>query len=141
MPTVIQPYLFFNGRCEEALEFYQSAIDASVNMIMRFNESPEPVPADQVPADFGDKIMHCCFKVGECDIMASDGCEEGAKFDGFSLSITVEDEATAQKYFAALTEGGTITMPLGKTFWSPCFGMVTDKFGVSWMVNVFQEGF
>ena len=139
MPSIVQPYVFFNGRCDEALKFYEAAIDAKVNLILRFKDSPEPVPAEQVPANFDDKIMHCCFKVCGCDIMASDGCEEGAKFDGFSLSITVEDEATAHRYFNALAEGGKVEMPMGKTFWSPCFGMVTDQFGMSWMIGLAGE--
>ncbi|WP_269539726.1 VOC family protein [Cerasicoccus fimbriatus] len=139
MPSIVQPYVFFNGRCDEALKFYEAAIDAKIDYVMRFNESPEPVPAEQVPADFDDKIMHCSFKVGDCVIMASDGCEEGVDFKGFSLSITVEDKATAHRYFNALAEGGKVEMPMGKTFWSPCFGMVTDQFGMSWMIGLAGE--
>lgn len=136
MPAIVQPYLFFNGQCDEALKFYESAIDAQVDFILRFNESPEPMPAEMLPPDFEEKIMHCSFRVGDCVIMASDGCDVGAKFAGVSLSITVDDEATAHRYFNALADGGKIEMPMGKTFWSPCFGMATDKFGVSWMVGL-----
>ena len=134
---LIQSYLFFSGRCEEALDFYKKAVGAEVEMLMRFTEAPDPPPSDMVPADWGQKVMHCSFKVGSTSVMASDGCgSDGAGFKGFSLSLSVADEAAAQKAFAALGDGGQVQMPLGKTFWSPCFGMLTDKFGVGWMVGV-----
>lgn len=135
---IVQSYLFFSGRCEEALEFYKSAIDAKVDMIMRFSESPEPPPPGMVPAGYENKIMHASFHVGGTMIMASDGCGESHPFAGFSLSLGVATEAEADKYFNALAEGGKVEMPLDKTFWSPRYGMLTDKFGMGWMVSVVQ---
>lgn len=132
---LVQPYLFFGGRCEEALEFYRSAVGAEVERLVRYNESPEPNP--QLPSCFSDKVMHASFRVGGSTLMASDGmCEGNANFEGFSLSITVRDEAAADRTFAALAEGGLVTMPLEKTFWAPKFGMLQDRFGVGWMVSV-----
>ena len=133
--TLIQPYLFFGGRCDEALEFYKSAIGAEVQMVMRYKESPDPGPPGMVPEGWEEKVMHTSFRVGETIIMASDGCGE-SKFEGFSLSLTVPNEAEADRAFAALAEGGSVTMPLTTTFWSPKFGMLTDKFGIGWMVTV-----
>ena len=133
----IEPYLFFNGCCEEAVEFYKKALGAEVLMMMRFKESPEPPPPGMLPAGFENKIMHCSFQVGQTTVMASDGrCTGQTNFQGFSLSLTAADEADAKRKFAALAEGGQVHMPLGKTFWSPCFGMVADRFGVGWMVTV-----
>jgi PhnB protein len=132
----VEPYLTFSGRCEEALEFYQQALDAKVEMVMRFDESPDPVPEGMLAPGFDKKIMHAAFRVGKSLIMASDGCNATETFGGFSLSISLTDEAEARKYFAALEEGGKVTMPLGKTFWAPLFGMVEDRFGVRWMINV-----
>ena len=130
---IIQPYLFFDGRCEEALEFYQKAVGARIEMMMRFSESPEPT-MHEVP---GDKIMHAGLYIGDSLIMASDGyCSGKEKFQGFSLALTVSDEAEADKVFAALTEGGSVQLPLTKTFFSPRFGMATDRFGVAWMIMV-----
>jgi PhnB protein len=134
--TVVQPYLNFSGRCQEALDFYGKAIGAKVEMAMRFNESPEPTPPGVLQPGFEKKIMHASFTVGESRIMASDGCNDQTKFSGFNLSLTVANEGEAKRTFAALSDGGSVTMPLTKTFWSPCFGMLTDKFGVSWMVIV-----
>lgn len=136
MSTRIEPYLFFSGRCEEALEFYRTALGAQIDMVMRYSDSPEPAPEGRLPAGFENKIMHASFTVGGARIMASDGCEEDGKFGGFQVSITYATEAEAQKAFAALSEGGSIHHPIGKTFWSPCFGMVQDKFGLGWMVTV-----
>jgi PhnB protein len=133
----VQPYLFFDGRCEEALEFYRGALGAEVVMLMRFKECPDPPPAGMVAPGSDEKVMHACFRVGEAMVMASDGgCRGQASFAGFSLSLTVPDEAEAERLFAALGEGGQVQMPLGKTFFSPRFGIVADRFGVSWMVNV-----
>ncbi|HWA45636.1 MAG TPA: VOC family protein [Hypericibacter adhaerens] len=133
---LVQPYLFFDGRCEEALEFYKRAIGADVTMLMRYKESPEPPPPDCAPTS-GEKIMHSSFRVGETIIMASDGYAQGnPKFEGFSLSITVPNEAEADRKFNALADGGKVNLPLTKTFFSPRFGMVADKFGVNWMVIV-----
>ncbi|MEZ5405882.1 MAG: VOC family protein [Verrucomicrobiia bacterium] len=134
--TFIQPYLFFNGHCEEALEFYKNAVGAKVEMLMRFKDSPEPPPPGMVPPSYENKVMHASFRIGESVVMASDGCGEGENFKGFSLSLAVPTEAEAKRVFDALTVGGQVTMPLAKTFWSPCFGMLTDRFGLGWMINV-----
>lgn len=132
----IQPYLFFNGVCEEALNFYQHALAAEVTMLMRYKDSPEPPPPGMVPAGWEDKIMHASLRVGDAMMMASDGCSEQPGFRGFSLSLTAPDPATADRLFTALAEGGQVQMPLTPTFFSPCFGMLTDRFGVGWMVIV-----
>ena len=132
----VQPYLFFDGRCEEALDFYKKALGAKVEMMMRFKDSPEPASENCMPAS-GDKIMHSCFRVGDTAVMASDGHAKGnPEFKGFSLSITAKDAAEADKMFGALADGGQVQMPLTKTFFSPHFGMVADKFGVGWMIMV-----
>ncbi|MGE0602239.1 MAG: VOC family protein [Xanthobacteraceae bacterium] len=137
MPNMrVQPYLFFDGRCEEALEFYKKAIGAEVTFMMRVDESPDKGGAHAS----GDKIMHAAFMVGNTLIMASDGFAKGnPKFEGFSLSITAKDEAESKKLFGALCEGGEVTQAIIKTFFSPAFGMVKDKFGMHWMVIVPQE--
>src|SRR5918992_3206439 len=132
----IEPYLFFNGCCEEAIEFYKNALNAEVSMTMRYKESPEPPPPGMVPAGWDNKIMHASLRIGDANLMASDGCTEGGNFQGFSLSLTAADEADARRKFDALSQGGQVQMLLGKTFWSPCFGMLTDRFGVGWMVSV-----
>ena len=134
--TLIQPYLFFNGHCEEALAFYGTALGAKVDFLMRYKESPEPMPPGRLPAGFENKVMHATFHIGDTTLMASDGCEEGAHFEGFSLSLALPTEAEVNRIFAALADGGKVGMPLTKTFWSPRFGMVTDRFGVGWMVTV-----
>jgi len=133
----VQPYLFFDGRCEEAMEFYRTALGAEVTFMMRYKESPEPPQPGMVPPGSEDKVMHARFRIGDSLVMASDGrCANQPKFDGFSLSLTVPDEAAAERLFAALGVGGQVQMPLAKTFFSPRFGMVADRFGVSWMVYV-----
>ncbi len=134
----IQPYLFFNGRCDEAIAFYKKALGAEVEILMRFKESPEPPPPGQLPPGYEDKIMHVTLRAGPSAVlMASDGCGSGpTSFQGFSLSFAATTEAEARRAFAGLAEGGKVTMPLTKTFWSKCFGMLEDKFGVGWMVNV-----
>lgn len=137
--TLIQPYLFFAGRCEEALAFYGKALGARVDMMMRFNESPEAPPPGSLQPGFEKKIMHAQFRVGGNTLMASDGCGPEAGFSGFSLSLTVPTGAEAERAFSALSEGGKVTMPLAKTFWSPLFGMLTDKFGIGWMVSVMHK--
>jgi PhnB protein len=135
----VQPYLFFDGKCEEALEFYKSALGAKVEMMMRFKDSPEPVPAGMCPPGSENKVMHAAFHIGNTLVMASDGMAGGKpEFKGFSLSVNAANEAEADKVFAALGKGGKVTMPLAKTFYSPRFGMLTDKFGVGWMVIVPQ---
>jgi len=136
---IVHPYLFFSGCCEEAIEFYHVSIGARVEMIMRFKEAPEPPPPDMLAAGYEDKIMHASFFIGSCMIMASDGCGDKENFSGFTLSLTVETEEEADQKFAALAEGGEVTMPLGKTFWSPRFGMLKDKFGIAWMINLAPE--
>ncbi|MFA5171732.1 MAG: STAS/SEC14 domain-containing protein [Sulfuriferula sp.] len=132
----IQPYLFFGGRCEEALAFYRTALGAEIVMLMHYKDSPEPPEPGVLQAGFEDKVMHAAFRIGETTLMASDGCQEGQHFSGFSLSIAVPTEAEADRVFAALADGGQVTTPLAKTFWSPRFGMLTDCFGVGWMVSV-----
>ena len=134
---VVQAYLFFEGRCEEAIEFYRRALGAEVDMLMRFKDSPEPPKPGCVPPGSDNKIMHASFRVGATTVMASDGrCTGKPSFQGFSLSLTVTAEAEAERLFAALADGGQVQMPLAKTFFSPRFGMVTDRFGVCWMVIV-----
>ena len=137
--TLVQPYLFFGGRCEEAIEFYRTAISAQVDMVMLFKDSPQPVPPGVLQDGFESKVMHASFRIGGTTLMASDGCKEGSSFSGFSLSLSVPTEAEAERAFAALAGGGKVTMPLAKTFWSPRYGMLTDRFGIDWMVNVEAE--
>ena len=133
----VEPYLFFEGRCEEAVEFYRKALGAEVTMLMRYKDSPEPPPPGKLPPGSENKVMHASVRIGDTTVMASDGFAQGRPmFQGFSLSITVPDEARAEQVFAALAEKGQVQMPLAKTFWSPRFGMATDRFGVGWMVNV-----
>ena len=133
----VQPYLFFDGRCEEAVDFYRRALGAEVTMFMRFKDSPEPHAPGMVPPGAEDKVMHTSFRIGDTTVMASDGrCLGGPSFEGFSLSLTVPDDAKAERVFAALGDGGQVQMPLTKTFFSSRFGMVADRFGVSWMILV-----
>ncbi|HEV8541319.1 MAG TPA: VOC family protein [Verrucomicrobiae bacterium] len=132
----VEPYLFFGGRCEEALEFYKKALGANVSFMMRYKDSPEATPPGKLPPGFENKVMHATFRIGETTLMASDGCEEGAKFEGFTLSIAVKTEAEADRAFAALADGGQVRMPLTKTFWSPRFGMLEDRFGIGWMISI-----
>jgi PhnB protein len=134
----VQPYLFFEGRCEEAVDFYRRALGAEVLGLMRSKDSPDPEMA--IPGG-EDKIIHAIFRVGETTILASDGrCQGPATFHGFALSITTPGAAENQRLFAALADGGHVMMPLMQTFFSPSFGMVTDRFGVSWMLYVAPEG-
>jgi PhnB protein len=134
---VIQPYLFFDGRCEEAIEFYRRTLGAEVTTLIRFKDSPEPPQPGTCPPSAGDKVMHLSFRIGDTTLMASDGrCEGRPSFQGFSLSLTVPTEAEADRLFASLAEGGQVQMPLSKTLFSPRFGMVADRFGVSWMIHV-----
>ena len=132
----VQPYLFFNGRCEEAVKFYQKALGAKVEMLMRFKDSPNGPNSDMGPVD-PDKVMHSSIQIGSATVMASDGCSnEPIGFKGFSLSLTAANEAEADRLFAALADGGEVQMPMDKTFFSPRFGVVADRFGVSWMIYV-----
>ncbi|MFO0903659.1 MAG: YciI family protein [Pirellulales bacterium] len=136
MPKSLQPYLFYGGRCEEALEFYKRGLGATVTMMMTFRESPAPPPPGMLAPGFEDKIMHASVQIGETQFMASDGCDAGKGFEGFRLALQFADETAARKAFDALAQGGKIDMPLTPTFWSPCYGMVTDPFGLGWMVMV-----
>jgi len=127
----------FDGRCEEAIELYKKALGAKVEMLMRFKESPEPPPPGCMAPGTEDKVMHACLRIGDTAVMASDGqCGGKPSFQGVSLSITAPNEAEADRMFNALADGGQVQMPLAKTFFSPRFGMVADRFGVSWMVIV-----
>ena len=133
----VETYLVFDGRCEEALAFYRRAVGAEVTMLMRFKDCPEPLDPSMVAPGSENKVMHAQFRIGETKILASDGrCMGKAEFKGFSLSITASDEAEAERLFKALGDGGPVHMPLTKTFFSRLFGMVADRFGVSWMVIV-----
>jgi PhnB protein len=133
----LQPYLFFDGRADEALEFYKGAVGAKPKMLMRFKDAPDQsmiTPANK------DKVMHAAVDIGDTTVLMSDGrCSGDANFQGFALTVSAANEAEADKLFGALGEGGTVTMPLAKTFFSPRFGMLTDKFGVQWMVIVPQS--
>jgi PhnB protein len=134
----VQPYLFFDGRCEEAIDFYKNRLGAEQSMLLRWKDSPDP---NMAMAGNEDKIMHARVRIGDTEIFASDGrCTGQPNFQGFALSLTVPDEAEAKQRFDALSDGGQVQMPLSKTFFSPSFGMVADKFGVSWMVYVEAEG-
>ena len=136
-----QPYLFFDGRCEEALDFYRDVLGAEVTMLMRYRDAPEPPPPGMIAPGSENKVMHAVLRIGESALMASDGrCAGRPSFDGFSLSLTVADEAEADRVFSALAEGGEVQMPLAKTFFSARFGMLKDRFGVGWMVNVTDQG-
>ena len=133
----VEPYLFFNGHCDEAVEFYKKSLGAEVTMLMRFKDSPEPHPPGTVPPGAENNVMHASFRIGDTTVMASDGCSTGeTNFQGITLSLAVANEAEAERRFAALADGGKVQMPLAKTFWSPRFGMVTDRLGVAWMVSV-----
>ena len=134
----VEPYLFFDGRCEEAIEFYRRALGAEVTMLLRWKDCPEqPKNKDMIPPGSENKVMHARLKIGEAAVMASDGrCTGKPSFQGFALSLGAANEAEADRMFNALADGGQVQMPLGKTFFSPRFGMVADRFGVSWMVLV-----
>jgi PhnB protein len=128
----VQPYLFYNGRCDEAIDFYRAAVGAEVTMLMRFKDSPEPTSHG-----VEDKVMHASLRIGDATVLVSDGrCTGQLSFQGFALSLTVADDAEAERLFAALGDGGQVQMPLTKTFFSSKFGMVADRFGVLWMVYV-----
>jgi PhnB protein len=133
---LIQPYLFFRGRCEEALAFYATALGAKVDFLMHYKDSPEPAPPGMLAPGFENKVMHVTFHIGPNILMASDGCGESGQIDGFKLSYAVETQAEAERAFNALAAGGKVEMPLTKTFWSPCFGMLVDRFGIGWMVSI-----
>lgn len=136
----VQPYVFFEGRCEEAAAFYRRTLGAEVTMMMRFKEAPpQPSGGCAVSPEAAEKVMHMSMRIGETTILASDGrCQGKPSFQGFALSLTVANAAEAERVFNALADGGQVQMPLGKTFFSPSFGMVADRFGVAWMVYVAQ---
>jgi len=132
-----EPYLFFEGRCDEAIEFYRSTLGAEVGMLMRYKDSPEPSAPGKLPPGSENKVMHANLRIGDTAVMVSDGnCSGSPSFQGFSLSLTVPDVARADQVFAALADGGQVRMPLAKTFFSPRFGMVVDRFGVLWMIII-----
>lgn len=135
--TTLYPYLVFEGRCEEAIEFYKLALGAKVEMLLRFSDAPDPPPPEMVPSGNGHKVMHSELRIGDSVMMATDGsCGGRGEFRGFSIAVNAPDEPTLNRWFAALSDGGQVTMPLGPTFWSPRFGMLTDRFGVGWMLGV-----
>ena len=131
----VQTHLCFEGRCEEAVEFYRKALGAEVTTLVRFKDMPGPHPPGAIPPGAEDKVMHVTFRVGDSTVMASDGrCGGAPTFQGFSLSLDATSDAEAKRLFDALSDGGQVQMPLGKTFFASSFGMVADRFGVSWMV-------
>jgi len=134
---LVQPYLFFDGRSEEAADFYRRALGAEVTMLMRWKDCPEPQRPGMATPGSENKVMHMALRIGDTTVLASDGqCQGQQSFQGFALSLTVPNESEADRKFAALADGGQVQMPLAKTFFSPRFGMVADRFGVSWMVYV-----
>ncbi|MCK9988747.1 MAG: PhnB protein [Azoarcus sp.] len=136
----VQPYLFFDGRCDEAIAFYREVLGAEVTMLMRFRESPDPPPPGTLPPGFEEKVMHANLSFGDTQVMVSDGpCTGQPGFQGFALTASLSDVGEVERVFGALAEGGQVQMPLEKTFWSPRFGMLTDRFGVSWMVMAMPE--
>ncbi len=136
----VEPYLMFEGRCDEALEFYRRALGAEVTMLMRYKDNPEPAAGEGCvdgsgPRPTPEMVMHASFTVGDTQIMASDGMGSGhASFQGTSLALSPVNAADAKRYFDALADGGKVQMPLTKTFFSQAFGMVADRFGVPWLV-------
>jgi PhnB protein len=130
---VIEPFLFFDGCCEEAVNFYQKAISADIISLMRYQDSPEP---DKIPPGYGEKIMYARLQVEDYAFMAADDCTGHPIFQGFALALAVYDAPAVERLFSVLSERGQVLMPLAKTFWSPLFGMVTDRFGVAWMISV-----
>ena len=134
--ALIQPYLYFAGRCEEALAFYRTALGAQLGPVFHFKDSPQPFPPGTLSAGFEHKIMHASFTVGATTIMASDGFDDKNTFSGFSLALNLPTIAEVDHAFNALAEGGQIRMPLAKTFWSPRYGVLTDRFGINWKVSI-----
>ena len=134
----VEPYLFFEGRCEEALEFYKKAVGAKVEALLRYKDSPQPPPPGMNAPP--DKVMHALFRIGDTPVMASDGmCTGHARFQGFSLTLNARDDAEAKRLFGALAEGGQVQMPLAPSFFASSFGMLTDRYGVGWMVMAQKE--
>ena len=133
---LVQNYLFFGGNCADAINFYKTAVDANVEHMMQYKDAPTDTKA-HCPPDSADMVMHVAFKIGDSTVMASDDpSSKETKFHGFALSIGLKSKDDADRYFKNLSDGGKVIMPMSKTFWSPHFGMVTDKFGVQWMINV-----
>jgi PhnB protein len=137
--TLIEPYLFFGGHCEEALAFYGAALGAEVTFMMRYSDSPEATPPGMLAPGFENKVMHATFTIAGNTLMASDGFNESSSFSGFRLSLSLPTQAETERAFNLLAEGGSVQMPLSKTFWSPSFGMLTDRFGLGWMVSVAEQ--
>ncbi|WP_018991124.1 VOC family protein [Aromatoleum toluclasticum] len=138
---LVQPYLFFDGRCDEAIALYRKVLGAEVTMLMRFRESPDPAPSGVLPVGSEDKVMHANLSFGDTQVMVSDGrCTGQPGFQGFALTVNLADVAEVERVFGALADGGQVQMPLERTFWSPRFGMLADRFGVSWMVMAAPEG-
>ncbi len=136
MATTLTPYLFFGGRCDEAIAFYQSALGAELEMLMRFRESPDPLPEEMQQPGIEDKVMHAALSIAGNTLLLSDGCDMNPGFSSFSLALSVDTVEQAQAYFDALQQEGVVLMPLEKTFWSPLYGMVQDRFQLTWMVMV-----
>jgi PhnB protein len=135
----VEPYLNFDGRCEEAIQFYKSALGAEVTMLMRFKDSPEPPAPGMCPPGAENKVMHASLRIGDTTVMASDCHSQGKpEFKGISLSITAANDAEAERLFAAISNGGKVNLPLAKSFFSSRFGVATDRFGVTWMIVVGQ---
>jgi uncharacterized glyoxalase superfamily protein PhnB len=137
--ATIIPYLFFKGRCEEAIQFYQQKLNAQLEMVMKFKDSPDPPPPGMLPPGFEEKVMHASILIGGARLMVSDGCDVSSPLSGFRISLALPTEAEAHRAFEALATGGAVEMPLTKTFWSACFGMVTDQFEIPWMVSVIES--
>lgn len=136
----IEPYLFFDGNAEEALAFYERALGAKVETKMRYAECPDPVPPEHMPPGGPQKLLYASLLIGDVHVMMSDGApQEGGGFRGFSLCLQYPSEPEARRAFDALAEGGRVVMPMGRTFFSPCFGMLFDRFGVQWMVMIASE--
>lgn len=135
MTMEVQPYLFFEGRCEEAAEFYRRALGAEVHALIRFKDAPDAQEQRMVAPGAGDKVMHMSLRIGDTMLLASDGQGGGrASFQGFALSLSVPNDAEAERRFSALAEGGQVRMPLTKTFFASSFGTVVDRFGITWMI-------
>lgn len=135
----VNPYLNFDGQCEEAFRFYEQVLGGKIEAMMTHGESPI---AGEVPSEWHDRILHARLVVGDQVLMASDSPPEYyQKPQGLYVSLHVEDPAEAERIFRALAEGGTVTMPFQKTFWAAGgFGMLTDRFGTPWMINCEGDG-